>query len=361
MNPAAWEGRAGRSDFERCLVGPETPLRDAMQRMNDSNMSIVLVVDGSRRLLGVVVDGDMRRALLRNPDLDQPVSAIMTRQPRTAPYDAPEEMLRALAERALSTWLPLIDGEGRLRGLVDLVRLRQTRDTHPNAVVIMAGGRGERLWPHTADTPKPLVTVGGRPILETVVRVLHGHGFNRFYMAVNYLAEQIEAHFGDGAGLGVKIDYLREDRPLGTVGGLAGLAQREELPVLVMNGDVLTRLNPSALLDFHVREKAAASIALRDYAFEIPFGVVETDGTRLVAIHEKPMHSVNISAGVYVLNPEVLRLVPEGERLDMPDLLTAAVAAFPNRIACFPVSDYWVDIGRLEDLERARIEFDRRF
>jgi dTDP-glucose pyrophosphorylase len=357
----AAEGRGARADYERCLVGLGATVHEAMQRMNDANMSNELVVDEARRLLGVVVDGDVRRALLRNPDLGQPVSAIMTRQPRTAPFDVAEETLRALAEQALSAWLPLVDQDGTLRGLVDLVRLRQARRTLPNAVVIMAGGRGERLWPHTADTPKPLVTVGGRPILETIVRVLHGHGFARFYLSVNHLAEQIEAHFHDGASLGVAIDYLREDRPLGTVGGLRGLIGREDQPILVMNGDVLTRLNPNALLDFHLHEKAVATIALRDYAFEIPFGVVEAEGTRFVAIHEKPMHTVRIAAGVYVLDPQILALVPENTRFDMPELIAAAAERHPGRIACFPVSDYWVDIGRHEDLERARVDFGRLF
>jgi dTDP-glucose pyrophosphorylase len=355
------ENRGARADYERCLVGPDSSLREAMQRMSDANMSIVLVVDATHRLLGVVVDGDIRRALLRNPDIEQPVSGIMTRQPRTAPFDVAEETLRALAEQALSAWLPLVDKSGTLRGLVDLVRLRQMRHRLPNAVVIMAGGRGERLLPHTADTPKPLVTVGGRPILETVLRVLHGHGFARFYLAVNYLAEQIEAHFGDGSSLGVEIEYLHEDQPLGTVGGLRSLLGREHLPILVMNGDVLTRLNPNALLDFHLHQKAVATIALRDYAFEIPFGVVESEGTRFVAIREKPIHTVRISAGVNVLDPEVLKLVPEATRFDMPELIAAAAERYPDRIACFPVSDYWVDIGRHEDLERARVEFGRLF
>jgi dTDP-glucose pyrophosphorylase len=359
IHPA--DAASARSDYEACLVAPDASLHEAMRRMNDANMSIVLVVDAQRRLLGVVVDGDVRRALLRNPDMGQKVAGIMTRQPRTAPFDVDEDTLRALAEQSLSAWLPLVDREGMVRGLVDLVRLRQARRSLPNAVVIMAGGRGERLWPHTADTPKPLVTVGGRPILETVMRVLHGHGFTRFYLAVNYLAEQIEAHFGDGASLGVAIEYLREERPLGTVGGLRSLVGRERLPILVMNGDVLTRLNPNALLDFHLHEKAVATIALRDYAFEIPFGVVEAEGARFVAIREKPMHTVRISAGVYVLEPEILELVPEATRFDMPELIAAAAERYPGRVACFPVSDYWVDIGRQEDLERARVEFGRLF
>jgi dTDP-glucose pyrophosphorylase len=350
-----------RIALEHCLVSPETSLREAMQRMTDAQTSIVLVADADHALKGVVVDGDIRRALLRNPDIEQPVEGIMTPHPRTAPFNISEQDLRALAERALSPWLPLVDQSGKVRGLVDLYQLRQRRQALPNAAIIMAGGRGQRLWPHTADTPKPLMQVGERPILETLIRILHGHGFRRFYLSVNYLAEHIEAHFGDGASLGADIRYLREDQPLGTAGGLRELQGREELPFLVINGDVLSRFNACSLLDFHVQEDAVATVALRDYTVEVPFGVVETDGTRFVEIREKPSHHVQISTGIYVIDPKLLNLLPEARAFDMPELLAAAAKSFPNRVACFQVADYWVDIGSEEDLQKARLDFTKVF
>ena len=349
--------RGARLTFERCLVTPQTSLHEAMQRMTEAEMSIVLVVDAENRLKGVVVDGDIRRALLRNSDVHQPVRDIMTQRPRTAPFNISDEDLRALAEQALSPWLPLVDEAGRVRGLVDLIRLRQVRQSLPNAAVIMAGGRGKRLWPHTADTPKPLVSVGGRPIIETVIRILHGHGFSRFFLSVNYLADHFEAHFGDGSNLGGDIRDLHEDQPLGTVGGLRSLLGLEKLPFLVVNGDVLARFNARSLLDFHKQEDAVATVALRDYAVEIPFGVVEANGTKFVEIKEKPKHAFRISAGIYVIAPEILDLVPVGQRFDMPELFAAAATNYPGRVACFPVDDYWIDIGREEDLQRARGDF----
>ena len=353
--------RGARVDIAGSLMAPGDTLRAAMERMTQTNVAIVLVADAQRRLVGVVVDGDIRRALLANGDLAQPVSAIMTRQPRTAPFDIAEDDLRALANQALSTWLPLVDKDGTLRGLVDLVRLRQQGQRIANAAAIMAGGKGERLWPHTASVPKPMVEVGGRPMLETLLRVLHGHGFERFYISVNYLADRIESHFGDGAALGVSIEYIREKQPMGTAGCLRALAGRETAPVLVVNGDVLTRFNPRAMLDFHRNERGDATLAVREYPLQVPFGVVEADGARLVALREKPVHLFKISAGIYAIEPEALSLIPAGTRFDMPDLIEALTRRRAGSVACFPITDYWLDVGRSEDLERARADFDRHF
>lgn len=347
-------------DFSGNLVSPDTTLRAAMERMNTTSTAIVLVVDEKRHLLGIAVDGDIRRALIANGDLSQPVSAIMTKRPRTLPFGISEDDLRALANDGTDTWMPVVDGDGVVRGLVNLMRFRRNVRRLPNAAVIMAGGRGERLMPQTANVPKPMMMVGGRPILETLIRILHGYGFERVYLSVNHLAEHIESYFGDGSSMDMHIEYLREDTPLGTAGCLAALVGRETLPLLVMNGDLLTRFNPRAMLDFHEQENALATLALRNYSVEIPFGVVEMDGTRLVGIREKPTHSVAISAGIYVLSPEALKLLPKG-RCDMPELFSMVNENAPGRVVCFPITDYWLDIGRPEDLARARADFERNF
>jgi len=348
-------------DLKRSVISPDTTIRQAMELMTKNNMSIVLVADPSMRLLGVVVDGDIRRALTNNADLAQPVSSIMSRRPRTAPFDLADDELSALAADSLSTWLPLIDAEGRLRGLLDVVRMRRTSRRQENAVVLMAGGRGERLLPHTERAPKPMMEVGGRPLLETLIRILHGHGFERFYLAVNYLAGHIEDYFGDGGAMGVSIEYLHEDKPLGTAGCIGPLAGREKTPVLVMNADVLTRFNPRAMLAFHEQEDALATIAVHNFPVKIPFGVVQVNGTRFAGIREKPVEVFPVSAGIYVLSPNALGLIPGDRPFDMPELLTAVDANWPGRVSCFPISDYWIDIGRAEDLERARAEFDKHF
>jgi dTDP-glucose pyrophosphorylase len=351
----------GMVDLDSCIVGPDASLLEAMTRMTETAVAMVLVVDEARHLLGVVVDGDIRRALVRRPDVTAPIAGIMTRNPRTAPHDVSDEHLRALADEALSPWLPLVDEAGVVRGLVDLARIRLASHRLPNAVVLMAGGKGQRLMPHTAGTPKPMMPIGGRPILEVLIRILHGHGFERFYVSINYLASQIEDHFGDGSALGVQIDYLRETEPRGTAGSLALVGGRETMPFVVMNGDLLTRFNPRALLALHAQEQAMATVAVRDHAVEIPFGVVDVDGVRVSGIREKPVFNVPVNAGIYVLNPSVLARIPASGRFDMPDLLSDLVTERAGSVAAFHVNDYWIDIGRSEDLDRARAEFHEHF
>jgi dTDP-glucose pyrophosphorylase len=347
-------------DFRPLMMAPSDTLHAAMVRMNEHETSIVLICGCDSRLLGLVVDGDIRRALLVNPDLGQPLESLMTRNPRTVTADTDEIALRALAETAISPWMPMVDGKGRLCGLIDFLRLRMEHYSLPNAVVLMAGGKGTRLYPHTLDVPKPMIPIGGKPILETIIERLSGQGFQRFYISVNHFAEQIIGHFGNGHKRNIEITYLHEDKPLGTVGALRQLVDREQHPMVVMNGDVLTRLNLRALLDFHRAEKAAATMAVREYVHEVPFGVVDMAHHRLKALREKPVHRMFINAGIYSLSPQALTHIPADQRYDMTQLLDHLKDSSEG-VACFPVSEYWMDVGRVDDLERARDEFDTYF
>jgi dTDP-glucose pyrophosphorylase len=347
-------------DFRPLMMAPSDTLHAAMVRMNEHEASIVLICDPDGRLQGLVVDGDIRRALLVNPDLGQPLESLMTRHPRTVTADTDEVALRTLAESALSPWMPMVDGEGCLCGLIDLVRLRLEHHSLPNAVVLMAGGKGTRLHPYTLDIPKPMIPIGGKPILQTIIERLSGQGFQRFYISVNHFADQIIDHFGDGQEQDVEITYLHEDKPLGTAGALRQLIGREKHPMVVMNGDVLTRLNLRALLDFHRAEEAAATMAVREYAHEVPFGVVDMAHHRLKALREKPVHRMFINAGIYSLSPQALAHIPADQRYDMTQLLDHLKDSTEG-VACFPVSEYWMDVGRVDDLERARDEFSEHF
>jgi dTDP-glucose pyrophosphorylase len=347
-------------DFRPLVMAPADTLHAAMLRMNAQEASIVLVCDDGGRLVGLVVDGDIRRALLVNPDLNQPLDSLMTRQPRTVTADTDEPALRALAESALSPWMPMVDGDGCLCGLIDLVRLRLEHHHLPNAAVLMAGGKGTRLHPYTLDIPKPMVPVGGKPMLETIINRLSGQGFQRVYISVNHFADQIIEYFGDGQDQGVAITYLHEDKPLGTAGALRQLVGREEHPMVVMNGDVLTRLNLRALLDFHQAEGASATMAVREYAYEVPFGVVDMDHHRLKGLREKPVQRMFINAGIYSLSPHALDPIPADQRYDMTQLLDHLKDQHDG-VACFPISEYWMDVGRVDDLKRARDEFDNHF
>jgi NDP-sugar pyrophosphorylase family protein len=226
--------------------------------------------------------------------------------------------------------------------------------------VIMAGGRGTRLGALTDECPKPMLRVGGRPILETIILNLREYDVGQVYVAVNYRAEMIEDYFGDGSKLGLSIDYLRERERLGTAGALGMLPARPKDSFVVMNGDVLTKVNVTQLLEFHRNSRAAATMCVRQHDFQVPFGVVAVDGNQVMGIDEKPVRRDFVNAGLYALEPSVLDSVGPGQYLDMTTLLNSLIAA-GNRAVAFPVSEYWLDVGRHADFERANGDFPNEF
>jgi NDP-sugar pyrophosphorylase family protein len=254
--------------------------------------------------------------------------------------------------------LPILDAAGRVVGLVTPADFLDIR-VRTNPVVIMAGGKGERLAELTRDTPKPMLKVGSRPILDTIVGGLAGQGFRNFWLAVNYKADQIEDHFGDGSAMGVDIRYLREDKPLGTCGALALLPRPGE-PFVVTNGDVLAKADYSHVLDSHLQSDAQATVVVRDYQMQVPFGVVASDGAQVTRIEEKPTRNYTISAGVYVLSPEVLDLVPADTFYDMPALIADMIAR-RRPVRQQRAEGYWMDIGRAPDYAQANADFGAVF
>jgi dTDP-glucose pyrophosphorylase len=330
-------------------------LADAMKLMTDTGVNIVLVTAEDGRLEGVAVDSDIRRALLRRMDLSQPIAKALNRSPAVALEGTP--LAQVVELHSVHPYVPVVDRDRRPVGLIHTGPRGQHVMPLPNAAVIMAGGRGERMMPLTADRAKPMVPVGDRPMLETIIFHLVAGGVTRIYLSVNYLAEQIRDHFGDGKALGVEIEYLHEDRPLGTAGALSLLGRQEEHPIVVMNGDILSRVNVARLVEFHGQEGADATVAVRNLKFEIPFGVVVIEQGRLVSITEKPATDHFVSAGIYMIEPSVLGLIPAGKRFDMPDLLLAINRRKPRSVACFALSEFWMDVGRPADLDRARVEF----
>jgi dTDP-glucose pyrophosphorylase len=345
--------------WETALVGPETMLREALRTIDEAGCQIALVVDEQRRLLGTLSDGDVRRALLRGLELSDRVTAAMHTSPTCAPAG---EDRRAILQRMRGLGLhqiPVVNTSGVVVGLevVDDFLAPAVRD---NWVVIMAGGLGRRLHELTRETPKPMLNVGNRPLLETIVRGYCDQGFRRFYFAVNYRAEQIEQHFGDGSALGVEIVYLRERQRLGTAGALSLLPEQPGVPLLVTNADLLTKEDYGHLVDRHVQSGADATMAVRDYEMQVPFGVVrERDGV-IEGIDEKPVQRFTVSAGIYVLSPQVLDVVPHECYFDMPALFEALVAK-GMRTRCQTIDGYWLDIGRLSDYERANVDFPELF
>jgi len=344
-------------NWRDALIPQDASLRATLRQIDASRMQIALVVDAAGRLLGTVTDGDVRRALLRDASLESPVTAAMNRKPLTATEDQDRESIIGMMRARALHQIPLLDARGMVVGL-EIIDELLGRPQHDNWVVLMAGGLGTRLHPLTHDTPKPMLKVGDRPILEHIVEAFVAQGFRRFYVSLNYLGDRIRAHFADGARWGAEIRYVVEDQPLGTAGALALLPQRPTAPLIVMNGDILTKLDFTHLLEFHARRGALATMCIRSYEFQIPYGVVSTAGERLVGIEEKPRQSCFVSAGIYVLSPAALELLRPGQSVDMPALFEAAIAA-GQPTAAYHLRDYWLDIGRLEDFERANGDLNR--
>lgn len=343
------------SRIEDILLAPDANVQDALRVLEQGEQKIALVVDKDRRLLGTVTDGDARRGVLHGFGIDAPVAKIMNPHPATAPVGTTRIRLRALMEEGGYRQIPLLDDKSRV---VDVVQLRDL--VHPPEreewVILMAGGLGQRLRPLTDDAPKPMLAVGGKPILETIIERFAEQGFRRFFITVNYRAEDIVEHFGNGAALGVEIRYVHEKEPRGTAGAIAFLPERLSGNLIVMNGDILTTVDFGQLLDFHDDHSAGATVCVREYDFRIPYGVIENDKHRMVSIVEKPVRRALVSAGIYVIAASALDCIPKDAPLDMPDLLNQ-LRELGREVAVFPIREYWIDIGRLDDLERARDEF----
>lgn len=346
-------------NWEETLIAPTLTLRDALQTINDVGCQMALVVDSQRRLLGTLSDGDIRRALLRGVTLETPVAVAMHTTPIVAHMQDNRETRLGMIKRLGLHQLPIIDDQGRVIGfeIVDdflQVPLRE------EAVVIMAGGLGSRLKELTRDTPKPMLNVGSRPILETIVQSIAEQGFRRFYFAVNYKAEQIEAHFGDGSRFGIEVNYLRERLRMGTAGALSLLPAGLEHPIVVTNADLLTRVDFCAMIESHQAAGADATMGVRKYEMQVPFGVVEEKEGRIFSIFEKPIHQFMVSAGMYVLSPSALKFVPKEQYFDMPTLFKE-IAESGLYARCYHVDGYWLDIGHPSDFERANHDFHEVF
>ena len=348
-----------KETLKRLTIGPDVTVRDAIAAIDRSRRQIALVVDGENKLLATVTDGDVRRGILRGVDLDGPVSQVMHTTPTTVTQGDSNDALRRLMRQTKLQHVPVLDADGRLLDLAlveDLFGVTP-RDTR---VVLMAGGLGKRLRPLTETIPKPMLTVGGKPLLEQIIAVFAEQGFTQISISVNYKREMVQDHFGDGSDFGVDIDYIVEDQPMGTAGALSLLKDRPTSPMIVMNGDLLVSLRFENLLKFHRDLGAAGTMVVREYAHQVPYGVVRADGDLMREIEEKPTERYFVNGGIYVLSPEALDAIEPGKPLDMPSLLSRLNDS-GKAVGVFPLGDYWRDIGRIDDLEAARSEFDDVF
>ena len=344
-------------DLSALTVDQSATLLQTIEAINVGAKQIALVVDENSKLLGTVTDGDVRRGLLRGLGLDASVSEVMNKAPHVAsPEEDPQEVMAREFSKSIHQ-LPVIDANGKLIGLLtDQDMLVAAEISTP--VVLMAGGKGVRLYPLTKDVPKPMLKIGDMPILEIILRKLKSQGFKNIFISVNYLGNVIEEHVKDGAWLGLNVTYLHESQPLGTAGALGQLNGKLNEPFIVMNSDLLTNCDFRQVIRFHKKTGAKGTLGVREYSFQIPYGVVNINGTEVESISEKPLHRSMVSAGIYALDPWALSLVPADEYCDMPTLLDK-IKAEGEKVSAFPIHESWLDIGRHDDLNDARNNIDQ--
>jgi dTDP-glucose pyrophosphorylase len=340
--------------WRNAILPANATLHQAIQNLNQSSIKIVLVTNDAGELKGTISDGDIRRGLLKGLDLNSPIASIIHRNALVVPPEMGREMVMQLMVANKIQQIPVVDEHHHVIG-VHLWDEITTIPTRSNLMVIMAGGMGTRLRPHTENYPKPLLLVAGKPMLDHIIERAKLEGFSHFVLAIHYLGHMIEEHFGNGERLGVRIDYLHEQSPLGTAGALGLLNPRPEAAFVVTNGDVITDIRYGELLDFHIRHDAAATMAVRVHEWQHPFGVVQTQGVEIVGFREKPVARSHINAGVYALNPEALSLLSADAHCDMPTLFERLQAKV-KRTAAYPMHEPWLDVGRPEDLIRANFK-----
>jgi dTDP-glucose pyrophosphorylase len=329
-----------------------------MECIDRSGKGIALVLDEHRRLLATVTDGDIRRAILAGMDLNLKVGELVTHRshlagsgPLTAPVGTPNDVLLHTMNETGLRHVPLVDEEDRVVSVVLLADLVKEYEL-PLRAVVMAGGFGTRLRPLTEDLPKPMLPLGSRPLLELIVEQLRDAGIRKVNVATHYKGDVISDHFKDGQDFGVDIRYVKEDQPLGTAGALSLLEESDE-PLLVINGDILTRVDFRSMLNFHREHEADLTIAVRLYEFSVPYGVVLTDGVAVKGMSEKPIVRQFINAGIYLLSPPVRRLVPNGQPYDIPDLIQLLLTK-GRSVVSFPIREYWLDIGKADHYDQAQ-------
>ncbi len=342
-------------NWREAMLHEHCTIEEAIHRLNDAALQIVIVVDQAGGLIGTLTDGDIRRGLLKGLTVGSAIDSIIVRSPLVVPPEMRGDMVAQLMRANRVHQIPVVDDQQRVVGL-HLWDEMGAASERKNTMVIMAGGLGTRLHPHTENCPKPMLPVAGKPMLEHIIERARLEGFSSFVLAIRYLGHMVEDYFGDGSRWGVRIEYLREELPLGTAGALSLLAQRPALPFIVTNGDVLTDIRYGELLDFHQRNSAAATMAVRLFEWQHPFGVVHARGVEIVGFEEKPVHRSHVNAGVYALSPEVLGSLVTAEHCDMPTLFEKLRLA-GQRTVVYPMHEPWLDVGRPADYDAAERSF----
>ena len=346
-------------NIENIKLRQNATIKEALGIIDSGAMQIALVVDDNDKLLGTLTDGDIRRGILRGLDLDSSIETIVFKEPAIAKISSTKEEILKIALSKKLHQIPIVDDNGIVLDLKEIEELVEPK-IKTSRVILMVGGLGTRLRPLTQDTPKPMLKVGNKPILQTIVEKFAEYGFVNITMCVNFNASIIRDYFGDGKEFGVNIDYVLEQKRMGTAGALSLLKERPSEPFFVMNGDLLTNVNFEHIFNYHTLHKATATMCVREYDYEVPYGVVKMNDNKITAIAEKPVQKFFVSAGIYMLSPEILDFIPQDEFYDMPTLFEKAIAQDKNVIS-FPIHEYWIDIGRLEEYQKANEEYAKIF
>lgn len=341
-------------NWQNVVVEPSASIKSVLQVIDKAALRVALIVD-NHKLVGMVTDGDVRRGILKGIELTEPVYKIMNDTPLNANASLPTSELKKLMQQRQILSLPLVDDEGHLVGLKTLYETLNI-EKRENPVFIMAGGFGTRLRPLTDNCPKPMLKVGGKPMLETLINSFKSHGFYKFYISTHYLPEVIMDYFGTGENFDVEITYVHEETPLGTGGALSLLPNSlPNEPLIMINGDILTNVDFSKVLDFHVKKNSDATMCVRDYEVKIPFGVIEGEGHEITAMVEKPTYRYFVNAGIYVVSNKIINSLPKNEHLDMPSLFEIKQQDGLKTLK-FPIHEYWLDVGRHDDFKKAQID-----
>ena len=334
-------------------------IKDAVETLENSKLKIVLVLDEYNVLKGIVYDGDIRRALLRGLGLSSEITKVMSINYISVSKETGYEEAKKIMQKNSIFHVPVKDAENKLLGIYVLDNYGFEKDLreYPNSVLLMAGGRGERLMPLTENCPKPLLKINGKPLLEIILEQCIKAGLRRFYISVHYLSDQIIDYFGDGKKWDISISYLHEEKPMGTAGALNLLPKKINHPILIMNGDILSKINIPQFLDFHANNEADITISGSENYYTCPYGVINVEGINFKSIIEKPTFKHLINAGIYIISPRIINEISGKDYLDMPDLLNNLLGGNYKKVV-YPIHEYWLDIGRIDSLNKAKVEWE---
>ena len=346
-------------DIQNIKLSKNASIEEALKVIGDGAMQIALVVDKSDKLIGTLTDGDIRRGLLKGLDLKSSIESITFKTPTIAKESDTKEMILKLAISKKLNHIPIIDESEKVIGIQEISQLVMPNEKK-NKVILMVGGLGERLGSLTKDTPKPMLKVGNKSILETIVENFKGYGYTNIVMCLNYKSEIIKDYFGDGSEFGVNIEYIVEEKRMGTAGALSLLKDNSKEPFFVMNGDLLTNVNFEKIHECYLLNNAQALMCVREYESQVPYGVINIENTKIVSVEEKPTQKFFVNAGIYMLNPEVLKYIPKNEFYNMTTLFEKLIDKDENTIS-FPLDGYWLDIGRFEEYKKANEEYNDVF